>query len=323
MSLLAFEIPEKPAQIANWLERHVVDVRLSALVAELAAVNGRDEGVKMSMERSLDTLMSEVLTSGLSVLGHDRLRWFLQYPEWLFELQERVFVDGGPYWDHVADETRMASADALQAGWELLKLHTTTAARPTRPTPPEPIPRPVPPTVTKEVSNFDWYAILPYVLTVAATILVVLGLEWTVFRANPVVEPKLAGDPIDPPPAAPAAWGWNRSDALDAQTDREYLVTLANSADEWFKKRPETPADVAQRIHSFRAGCSRLLLAEHRLLAPDDRTWLEERCRAWADQLDDQLARLEAGEDARSVRNSTDQTITKLVIALRNRAESV
>jgi hypothetical protein len=96
---------------------------------------------------------------------------------------------------------------------------------------------------------------------------------------------------------------------------------LAAASQEWFKKRPETALELARRIGQFRQGCSTLIVAEHKPLPEDDRKWLRERCRAWAEKFDRHLAALEAGEDVEKVREAMDATVNQLTKALRDRAQ--
>ncbi|MEQ9408153.1 MAG: hypothetical protein RIK87_10530 [Fuerstiella sp.] len=103
-------------------------------------------------------------------------------------------------------------------------------------------------------------------------------------------------------------------------TPAAYLDSLADSAQEWFGKRPDTARAVATRIAQFRQGCSTLILADHAPLSAEDRTWLVGKCRARATKLDGHLAAVEAGQDAATVLTAADDTVNKLITALRGRA---
>jgi hypothetical protein len=124
-----------------------------------------------------------------------------------------------------------------------------------------------------------------------------------------------------PTVAAASRWGWDRPDALPQELPRaEYLDHLADTAREWFNKRPDTPIALARRIAEFRQGCSVLILSPHRPLSQEDRAWLVEKCRAWAVKLDAHLAAVEGGRGALEVRREVDETIDRLFAALRQRA---
>jgi hypothetical protein len=118
-------------------------------------------------------------------------------------------------------------------------------------------------------------------------------------------------------------WGWAKPGGInESQTAGQYLASLADTANEWFNERPDSPAGLARRIGEFRQGCSMLLLSSHGPLSETDREWLKERCRTWAAKLEDHLASLEAGGDVATVRGEADETIRSLMNALRTRSES-
>ena len=95
-------------------------------------------------------------------------------------------------------------------------------------------------------------------------------------------------------------WGWNRPGALPQDLGPgEYLNRIADAAAEWFNQRPEGPIDLARRLGELRQGCSVLILSPHKPLSAQDRTWLVEKCRAWAAKLDAHLVSLEGGTAAR------------------------
>jgi len=122
-------------------------------------------------------------------------------------------------------------------------------------------------------------------------------------------------------PSEPPPWGWNKPDALaDQGQPNLYLNQLADSAEDWFNRRPEDRDAVTRRVEQFRQGCSRLIAAPHRPLSPEDRAWLVERCRAWTTKLDAELEALQNGRDPLQVRDQVDMTIRKLIDTLRTKA---
>jgi hypothetical protein len=121
--------------------------------------------------------------------------------------------------------------------------------------------------------------------------------------------------------ASSPGWGWNRPDALPQDLPRNaYLNHLADAAHAWFNQRPDDPVALAKRIAEFRQGCSVLIQSPHRPLPADDRAWLVDKCRAWAAKLDAHLAAIQSGQDALKVRGEADETINRLIAALRERA---
>ncbi len=313
--LHVLDLPEKPSHLAAWLEKHVAGTHLAEVVAELQAVHPADPA-PTSMERALGALLSEVLSSGLSILGRDRLVWFLQHPHWLLELQERVLLAGGPYWSRVEEPLREESASALDRQWQAVRhlFLSDTGDEPdsSRPTDAG--------WLARLATRVDWPRLLPYAATVAVTALVVVVVSWSVGDSEP---PATESSPPNrtPPAVAPNAdWGWRREDLLQAPTDRDYLLALAAGADEWFRDEPTTRFGLARRLGEFRAGCSRILLDDHDLLGKEDRDWLKDRFRESADEFDQRLVALESGVALEEVRASVDSTVTNLVEALESRA---
>ncbi len=291
MNLVVATIPDNPVELASWLERRLAGLELDALVAELTALHrpGPDD---TNLEQLLGPLLETIYRDGLSCLPREVLSRLLTRPALLLELQDRVLLHGGPYWDEVA-----RSIPALQ----LLVERGAQRLPGTAPLPPRAQPMPA-------VPALPWYRRAWVAsLATAATVLLAVA-SWLWFR--PAQQP-----------AGPTAWGWDRPGALrEDSAPGDYLNGLAGAAQEWSRQRPETPQALARRIGQMRQGCSTLILAEHRPLKAEDRKWLVERCRAWAARFDRHLADLEAGKDALEVRREMDQTVERLVQALRERA---
>jgi hypothetical protein len=296
MILHALDIPEETAELPQWLEAHLLGIDLAPLVAELSAVRWEQPTGTSTLEEILGDRLKDLLADGLSVLPTETLKQLLREPTLLLELQVRVVFEGGPYWD--AYRQRSHDVDELSDHvWRRVRSFVeadgpdATDAVVTRPAEP----------------RVSWYR-HPLIVSLATAAAVVVALQnW---------------QPATPPPVAVApGWGWDRPGAIPSDVPADvYLTQLADAAQDWFKKRPETPAALAKRIAQFRQGCSTLILAEHRPLSPEDRQWLVEKCRAWAAKLDTHLADAEAGRDVIDVRTEADETINKLITAMRARA---
>ncbi|NNJ25772.1 hypothetical protein [Alienimonas chondri] len=312
-------IPDAAPARGPWLDSVLVGDDLDRLVAELdalgSAVAAERAPVAQSPEAELDALLgthrSTALADGLAAAPAETVETLLTRPELLLALRTLVLTEGGPHWDAVAsdDPALRAAADRVVAA---VKQRTgeagETAAAQDLPMPASA----VAPTDERSERKRSWgTAVLTGVAGLA------LGLIAAFF---------LTPDPAAPGPAGPAAvasigWGWAGPEGLPAADDpRAYLDGLADEAEEWFKKRPETDAAVAKRIGEFRAGCSVLILAEHPALPDDAADRLREKCRLWASALDEQLAAVEAGEPPIEVRGRTDETVRKLIVALRGDA---
>jgi len=309
MKLFALEIPDTTTALAGWLEGHLVGLDLGALVAELEAVHG-PASETTTLEHLLGGRRDAVLAGGLAALPAVALRQLLLHPRLLLDLQALIFVSGGPFWRELAAAT--ANGSELQIVLERTWQHVEPS-----------LDQVTKPGVSSRlnagaVPHRSWRFPGRSLLGLAAAAVILIAVAIAVRR------PGIGGLQLQPSPIAASGWGWNRPDALgEKATPREYLTHLADGAHEWFNKRPDDPLALARRIAEFRQGCSILMLSQHRVLSAEDRTWLVEKCRTWAAKLDSHLAAVEAGQDPMKVRAEADETINKLITALRERAKNL
>jgi hypothetical protein len=296
MNLDALDIPDDPAQVPAWLEHHVMGLDLGQLVTDLTAFHEPRPGPRPSLDEVLGNRKASVLRQGLQALPRETIRQFLLQPRLLLDLQEVVLRDGGPHWTASTPDPEHASR--IQEGDERLGAILANEGS-------------VP--VLSYRPQSRWYH-RPWAasLATAASLLVAFA-AYEHYRPRPVDRP--------PPGVASTTWGWNKPEALPQQPDRSaYLNRLADEAGEWFNQRPTDAPGLVRRINEFRAGCSRLIFAEHQPLPAPDRQWLIENCRVWGRKLDKQLAALEAGQDVLEVRRETDALIHQLMDELHTQA---
>jgi len=306
MKLISLGIPEDASDLAGWLEGHLVGPDLSALVAELEAVHG-SAPPQFSLDTILGNQREAVLSHGLASLPADRLRPLLRHPRLLLDLQELTLSSGGPYWRRRAASIQDQVPGAVDRSWAWL------AANVIEPLPTSSIPIPSAPPVTRPRPR--WRSLALSVLSAAAVVIAVVTISQ---------RPELDRKPNGPNVASSPRWGWNRPDALPQDLPRnDYLNHLADAAHAWFNQRPDDPVALAKRISEFRQGCSVLIESPHRPLSAADRTWLVDKCRAWAAKLDAHLAAIQSGQDALKVRGEADDTINRLIAALRERARGM
>ena len=302
MILYAFNIPETREELATWLEQSITGVHLRELVAELKAVHG--DGDREKLESFVgEHDLQQVLDQGLSKLSNEQLQKLLTNPSSLFELQDKIAIDGSNHWRDVAQEVDHKIGNFSEILDQVLNAENTSTASPVSP--------------AAASSASPWYAHPFFVaVTTAAAVLIAVNLQ-----KQP--DPK----PVDPPTVVAqvkTGWGWDRPGALKEDLGgAEYLDGLADAANEWFNKRPETAKELAVRIAQFRQGCSTLILASHKPLAEADRTWLVEKCQAWAAKLDAHLVAVESGQSTSEVRDAADETIRKLMTAMQNKAKEI
>ncbi len=301
MNVHALNIPEDPSHLHGWLERHLVDVNLSALAAELEVVHRDGPAAPSTLEEVLDTRRDEVLTSGLAALRKESVVRLLVQPRLLLELQAEILVSGGSYWDQVAGEADDQLQSAVQRGHNRFNEYLESQQRPYSEGSSVTVAGPV-----------AWTR-HPAIVSVTTAACVLLG----VFLYQHYV-PRTAVEVV-------AGWGWSNPDALPRDVSpEEYLRQVADAAAAWFKKRPDDRAGLAKRIGQFRQGCSVVMLTDHQPLAVEDRQWLVDKCRLWAGKLDQLRADVErADSDLDSVRDATDTTINQLIAALNGRADEI
>jgi hypothetical protein len=234
----------------------------------------------------LDDLLGDhrdaVRQRGLAALPREAIGALLRRPRLLLELQERMLLSGGAHWQRLVEAS--PDLDAI-VGPRRRRLAAITRG---------------PRSPALAWRRRPWVVSL----ATAASVLAAVAIYET------------ARTP-------PTGWGWNAPRALaDEGGATAHLNRLADAASEWFQTRPADAQALAQRIGEFRQGCSALILAKHRALNDADRAWLVAKCREWAATLDAELVALEAGADPIKLRGDVDETIRRLIAAIRARAIS-
>lgn len=307
MNLVVATIPEDPAELAGWLERRLVGLELDGLVAELAAIH-RSAGLSPPLDQVLGDRFEQVRAGGLSCLSGEQIRQLLTRPLLLLELQERILTASGPYWDQVARTMPMMHLK-VEEGRKLLPSEVLANARSGsgRVRPVSVTLAPAPATPAERTKPAYGVALLASLAT-AAMMLLAIGLwQWN--------------QPVGPKPGTAVAWGWQKPDAMkEGVNPSAYLEGLADAAEDWSAKKPANAEELARRIGEMRIGCSRLILASHRPLSPDDQKWLLGKCKDWAIAFDKALTELESSRDVAKVQKQMDDTVDRLTKALREQA---
>lgn len=291
MSLTAFDLPEETQALRQWLVTQLTSADLSSVVAQLAAVH-TDQDQGLMLETVCGEQWQSILQNGLSELTQTQLQQLLTHPYLLLELQERLLLEGGEFWQkHFLNQN---DDSEITKGKLALQEQLNSES---------PSPETVQQTADYQRTSFRKIAALGLVSAALICVAVFLNQQ----------------------PAAPTGWGWNRPGALTADVPADqYLNQLADSANEWFKKPTETKAALITRLTQFRKGCETLINAPHPQLSPEDRTWLIERCQVWAGKLDTQIVALQTGKtDLKTADADADALVNKLIKALRTRAEEV
>jgi hypothetical protein len=290
MSFVVLDIPDQPAELAPWLERHLVGLELADVIAGIEALGGRSAN-GTTLAQLLGDRRAAVLERGLSALSREQLQALLRQPRRLLELQELVLRDGGAYWRNLplsADHRRI-----VDNAWTVVESGLSSAPQPATASAPGGIAQ----------RRVPWAA-----FSIAAALLIGLFGWWQFQQSR----------------GPTSGWGFDKPGVLAAEMPaRDYLNSLADAAGEWFNKHPSRVEGLTKRLTEFRHGCDTLLAAPHPQLAAADREWLLDRCRVWAGKLDGHIADLNSGKDLETVRGEADATINKLIAALRERAGMV
>ena len=300
MTLLTMTVPDDPSELPRWLEQRLMAPDFGRFVAELSAHFSAAPGAAQPLHL-LDRWLPVALEEGLDPIPAEVLMQLLRHPAVLTALQERIVTDGGAYWDDVPDTSDDLSERVERGKLSLEPLLSADAS-----------PSAVPSGVKR--TSGRGYKVLALVSTGTAACLAAVIVWQTV------------SGPSDPSlPKAQIAWGWGKPGgaAADESNPRDYLNRLAASAEEWSLHQPSDPTGVGTRLAELRLGCTRLMHSTYGPLTPADRTWLLERCRAWAKVLDEHQQALDAGADALAVRAAVDETVREIATTLREKARQV
>lgn len=281
MSFLLATFPDESAARLEWLERQLVGPNLKILVQELEAIHGKKD--RIGLTEVIGNKERPLLDNGLNVLGKDEIEGLLVNPRLLIDLQERICLEGGEYWFRVNHEP------ISHEKWE--RLHSVLAGKKpigllTRP---------------QRVIRVGTAAVLGIVLVMLG---IFLGNKFGTRDGKPK-----------------SAWGWQSlSEKSGPLTEKAYWQQLANLAEQWFDKQPNSSEALTQRLLQFRQGCSRLIFAKHEPLNAADRKWLQDRCQAWSKEIDGMVSKLEQGGSAAEIGGNADQLMLRLVKALRKKS---
>lgn len=236
-----------------------------------------------SLTQVLGASRDALLEQGLSVLSVEQRKPLFAHPELLLELQELVYSSGGEYW--LRQLARDSDQRAAQAVWPRIQQAIEPTAAP----------------ADRVLSRRN---VVVALLTMAAVFLVGF------FAMNAL--------------QGPSTYGWSKPGVFEvALAKPAYLNHLADTAHEWFDAKPANAELLASRMRQFRESCDKLLVAQHPQLPEADRAWLKERCGVWAGKIDASLAKLNADPSQfKAVNAEMDDTVNKLITALRERAKA-
>jgi hypothetical protein len=321
MKLITHDIPDRTEVLAYWLERELVGLRLRDLAVELVAFQGITED-HPTLDELLGDELSDVLASGLSVLPEHQLRELLKHPTLLLDLQERILLEGGPYWTEevvVSD----VQADTVRMGWKTLqpKLATNTRSDAKTSTTGETTPAPISTVAPSAKSDHSKKtvsvqpAVQPKQRSFAKA-----GLTMLVMAAIAVGITVFLQMPSGP------QWGLDRPGLVASnKPTAELYQSIAGAVEQdWTPARTADKTALVASLTDFRHGCDTLINAPLTQLPEKDRTWIKERCQKWREKIVGHLADLEAGQKPfDTVRDEANATVNKLITVLRDESAKV
>jgi hypothetical protein len=309
MTVHILDMPEHPGQLHSWIEAQLVDVHLAEVVSELLAVHGESANT-VSLDELLGVWKERILSDGLLDLTSQQCTSLLTQPRLLFELQELIVEQGSSYWKQLANHE-----ETVSRGMQAMSLDDASV---------------VPVIVTAEAVEEPYAASAEMPTRKRKT---ALGDSWgqpslkvwdsklllgggfvlmTMIITALAIIIWMKHDEI--------AWGWGKEDALQTDLDASsYMVALADSGNEWFDQRPSDTKALEIRLRQLRDGCDILIAAEHEPLNDEEREWLRDKCRAWRGNIEQHRTDLTAGKAIREVRDAADETVRKLVTALKSK----
>ncbi len=311
MPIPILDIPDKPAELATWIEQQLVGLHLGRVIAELTIVHEPEPTSRPGLEHLLGPHQTNVLSDGLKVLPAETLGTLLTHPELLSELQQLVLSSGSEYWEN------LQAKNPEVAAW--VRSHPLTFG------PEGPVISRGQPSGSEAVERRGdlqphqrrrglWTVAAASAITaVAAAALIAVWLG----RA----EVEAPQQPDGPAVAEkPAPWGWNKPDAFAGQDRQEILQHLEDGAAEWSNKTPTNADQLSRRLTAFRKGCKRLEEAELPL-SDQERGWLRSRCRGWGATAESLIADLEQGRPLSEVQGDADKLMMDIRKALQVRRE--
>ena len=297
MSLKSLSIPDQFPEIGIWMDDLLVSSDLIDAIVQLEVLAGD----RLTKVQSLDGILAgspeRVVTSGLAGANESTLRALLRQPSLLLELQERVMMHGGEYWQQKVDANfgnpRTTSIfDSASSG-------ANTDVE-------EPTPHAIAasqsyhgPAVVK--SNANQKIIFGVLATLAAAALIMISL------------PQFGGGSS----VAKANWGFAKSGLLESNiSESEMLDQLAAASAAWHNKTPATRDELADRLRAFDQGCGDLLASRLTQLSPINRDAVHAACEDCREAIAQQLAALADGGDITRIQSNADAAIDTLTRAI-------
>ena len=295
MNLKSLQIPDTIAETGAWLDELLVSPDLLQTIVELELLAGD----RLTEVQSLDGVLAGkedlVYETGLTTASETTIRSLLRQPSLLLELQEKVMMHGGDYWQKKTNQA-FGSSDAKNVVDSLMTSSDTAPAVATGLK-----------DVVKDSSKATdktWTRkqVVSSLLALAAALLVMVSI-W---------QPWSQGGSV-----AKADWGFAKSGLLTSNvSEDQMLAKLAQASATWHNKKPSTREQLEKRLLEFDQGCQALLGSDLPQLSVVNRNGVHTACEECRQAIAEQLAALEAGADFNQTRSRSNAAIDQLTSSI-------
>ena len=276
MNYVILDIPDQQSQWPDWLEKQIVGLHLRELVDELKQL---DQGTECYADIVNEPTRDEIRQSGFSVLTISQIQQLFRSADTLLELQEDVFIHGGPYWKTVQRSPENSAAVERIAEQVIRQATIRMPAR-----------------RAKKVSKRH---LLLGIGAIAAGILIAVTL-WT-----------------DHP--RPSGWGLGRPElTAHASSSREFFASLAEGT-EWFDRQPRDVNELLEQMTEVSNDFQVLIDSDHSVLTAQESRWFREKCQGWKEAMNQLIVDVKAaGDDGFEYgRTEAGNIMTKLINVLK------
>ena len=286
MNLIVLELPEDKSKWPTWFETQLVGPDLRLLVRQLELLAGTPSSLADGktwddhLNAEFTDQIPAILSQGLSCLSEVDLQRLIREPRLLLALQERVFIEGGEYWQGIARSDGMSqSAESVLAGLLRDKDRTTPTSLPKH-----------------SIPKSSWLSLQNalYLAAIAATILL------AVFYTQPTT---------------PGRFFARQGLLTSSVQGNEFCKSLAAAVRQDWDSNASDPSFRLQ-LQALKDSCDRLINAKLTQLDTEVANDLRTRCRKWQATLSDMLIALDDGRPVGQVRQEANQLVDRLVNVL-------
>ena len=295
MNLKSLTIPDQLSELGPWLDQLLVSPELINTIVELEILAGDRLTTVQSLDGVLAGSQEAVLESGLGKSAEATLRALLRQPSLLLELQERVMMHGGDYWQKKVDAvygTANTTAAVSGLGTAAGDAGTTSQA-----------PRKVS-NVRSAGTSHQWNSkrVVGMLAALAAALLVMVSVWQPWSQSGPGASSVAKSD-----------WGFSKSGLLKSNlSEDEMLSKLAAASQAWHNKTPSSAKQLEKRLLEFDGGCKALLASTLPQLSKRSRDKVHQACRECREDIATQLAAIQNGQNFETIRANANAAIDTL-----------